>query len=1149
MNATIKTSLFLYLNFCMVALAQTQEIRKSNLQQIALERAAYNSLQKEKAREYARKHNVPVSYTDSDGNHVLMIGVDELSGKPVYLKTLNAGASLTTGAAHLHSGGRAGLNLEGDGIVVGVWDDGYVQDHAEFGNRIISRQGDQAMNHATHVTGTIIAAGLQVSAKGMAPKAKATTWYFDNDDAEMAALATPDQTSLLFSNHSYGISLGWHNGSWGGNTTISSSEDHRFGFYSSKSRSIDQIAFNAPYYTIVWAAGNDRSDSGNGPYPPDGNGGTGYDCLGPDGVAKNNITVGAVNKVLNYTGPTSVQMSSFSSWGPTDDGRIKPDLVAAGVGLFSTGASSTYRTESGTSMAAPNVTGSLVLLQELYKNLHAGNFMRAATLKALAVHTAREAGFFPGPDYSFGWGLLDVEAAAQLLLAEDQQSVIVSEKTLLNGQIYEFLFDPQPGTKITATIVWTDPPGTPVAAALDPANSMLVNDLDLLLIDGSGNNRYPWTLDPVNPASAAKNTVPNNRDNVEKVEFTVPASGISKLRVTHKGQILANDKQDFSLILTYTPSTDQRTAYYWIGDSGEWSDPSNWSLTSGGSPAGQVPDANARAIFTESSFGASGDEVALTGDVSCGSLTWLANRKTSLSLNGHTLQLNGNLIIFSDTFSISTPGVIELTGGASTNSQINLKKSDFSKAELVFNGADESTWTINGTVNGGTIDVRSGKLIAKAVNLKLDKLISNTTNTRVIDLTGTEITDITESVINGLNLELVADDAVIKLKPSESALVNWNDLSYGGKLEMQGGQMVFTGSAVVNDLSLSGNAQFNGNNRFEALTVAGGTVIEIQAGSQQTLTSNVTFNSASDNRVSIASAGAGTSSIEFDGHFKKCFDFLDINGVNLAFTDDATINAGANSTFTNAVNWTSGLCSNALFSDFSFSYNCQGALTEFTNLSEGNITSYTWDFGDPSSIANTSTEQSPRHIYESTGTYTVSLTVNNGSSVKTYTQQILVGTNDLQSNRVIVAQEKLFSYLTADGYQWFKNGDPLEGATGRSYEFNGAEGQYFVITKSALCNMPSSSFIVSATDEEEAQSLDRNIVVYPNPAVDQLTVKVPLEMLPARLSIVNSLGQSVFLKDIDMPENVINVGNMVSGIYVLKIQAGKTFRRKLLIDR
>ncbi len=124
-------------------------------------------------------------------------------------------------------------------------------------------------------------------------------------------------------------------------------------------------------------------------------------------LLKNILTVGAVNPIAaGYSSAADVLMSSFSSWGPTDDGRIKPDVVADGVGLTSSIASSNnaYATYSGTSMATPNVTGSLLLLQEYYVQLHPGIFMRSATLKGLTIHTADEAGPNPGPDYQFGWG-------------------------------------------------------------------------------------------------------------------------------------------------------------------------------------------------------------------------------------------------------------------------------------------------------------------------------------------------------------------------------------------------------------------------------------------------------------------------------------------------------------------------------------------------------------------------------------------------------------------------------------------------------------------------------------------------------------------------------------------------------------------------
>ena len=110
-------------------------------------------------------------------------------------------------------------------------------------------------------------------------------------------------------------------------------------------------------------------------------------------------------------------ISSFSSTGPTDDGRIKPDLVANGVNLTSTDIGGyDYLTISGTSMSSPNACGSATLLVDQYKRLF-GGAMRASTLKALLIQTADDIGN-PGPDYFFGWGLINVKRAADLLIEQ-----------------------------------------------------------------------------------------------------------------------------------------------------------------------------------------------------------------------------------------------------------------------------------------------------------------------------------------------------------------------------------------------------------------------------------------------------------------------------------------------------------------------------------------------------------------------------------------------------------------------------------------------------------------------------------------------------------------------------------------------------------
>jgi hypothetical protein len=282
---------------------------------------------------------------------------------------------------------------------------------------------------------------------------------------------------------------------------------------------------------------------------------SGYDCISYGfGTSKNVMTVGAVFGIPNgYTSPSDVVHASFSSTGPTDDGRIKPDIVADGVGLYSTWstADNAYGGLTGTSMATPNVTGSLALLQQYYFNLH-GIYMHAATLKGLAIHTADEAGPAPGPDYKFGWGLLDISKAASVL--RSTFTALVKEATLINGQTYTLNFKSNGTEPVRATLSWTDPPGTPPPPSLNPPAIMLVNDLDLR-IDGTAYK--PWILDPANP-SAAATTGDNIRDNVEQVLLPSLPAGCHSLTITHKGT-LSGGSQDFSLILTgitvYPPLT------------------------------------------------------------------------------------------------------------------------------------------------------------------------------------------------------------------------------------------------------------------------------------------------------------------------------------------------------------------------------------------------------------------------------------------------------------------------------------------------------------------------------------------------------------------------------------------------------------------
>ncbi|MFQ5356497.1 MAG: S8 family serine peptidase, partial [Mariprofundaceae bacterium] len=556
--------------FCHQAWAQDLVVAETNqlqLQQLSQVYKQQHALDRAKAIQKAQQLGLPIRYEQTDGALLELQGMAP-NGMPMYYKTENLNAAKTVSTNQVWPGGLPGLSLTGNGMTVGEWDGGAVlSTHQEFAGRVTQMDAATATHyHATHVAGTMIASGVQAAAKGMAYQASLNAYDWNSDSAEMATAAA---AGLLLSNHSYGSITGWHwDGSawyWYGDTGISQTEDYGFGFYSSGAQAWDQIAVNAPYYLIVKSAGNDRNNTGPGPggshfvwsgfgwalstvtRPADG-APLGYDSISYSGTAKNILTVGAVNDVpTGYSVPGDVVMSSFSGWGPVDDGRIKPDIVANGVGLYSPfdTSNTAYGSISGTSMSSPSMTGSLLLLQQHYKNTHATNPMRSATLKALAIHTADEAGPANGPDYQFGWGLLNTQSAANII-SSDGSGSIISELTLASGGTTSIPLIASGADPLRVTIVWTDPAGTPPPPSLDPPTKMLVNDLDLRISDGV-TTYFPWVLDRLNPATAAT-TGDNNTDNVEQIVIPAPINGGTyTLTINHKGT-LQGGLQNYSLI-------------------------------------------------------------------------------------------------------------------------------------------------------------------------------------------------------------------------------------------------------------------------------------------------------------------------------------------------------------------------------------------------------------------------------------------------------------------------------------------------------------------------------------------------------------------------------------------------------------------------
>lgn len=373
---------------------------------------------------------------------------------------------------------------------VDIWDEGRAREtHQDLqgggGTRIFNLDGSTVSKHSTEMAGIIGGLGLSDDGVGnfsigAATNAKLTMSNYGNDYSEM--FGRPLGASRV-SNHSYGQSMGWNAKglaqypfpvlAWLGDIGVSTTEDFDFGRYSADSQAADQVALYKPWTLQVRAAGNDRNPyessagwtalgaqtvsfdgqtglyytlrfgveglyNGSRFYPlperpgvflaisgtPQDDGAAAFDTLPPTSTGKNMLTVGAVDSFG--------ALADLSAFGPTDDGRLKPEIVAPGVGVFTASSSSDTGTDTstGTSAAAATVTGTLALLNEHQENLWGPEQpLAASSAKALLVHTAQNMGA-NGPNYDSGYGSMQAAEAATTI-----ESNYYAENTDANGKL------------------------------------------------------------------------------------------------------------------------------------------------------------------------------------------------------------------------------------------------------------------------------------------------------------------------------------------------------------------------------------------------------------------------------------------------------------------------------------------------------------------------------------------------------------------------------------------------------------------------------------------------------------------------------------------------------------------------------------------
>ncbi len=558
-----------------------QKINKEALQKISLEQ----KVKQAETKKFVEKNSKEIHIFPKN---IAFEGLS--SGIPVYLAHDSHSQITSMNSDYLNNNTIPGVAVTGDGMVVYIWDEGSVRTtHHEFTGRVTNAETTSNSDHSTGVAGVIMGEGINANAKGIAYAANLTSFNFNNNLDEIAtASQSAENADYMISNHSYGSLTGWYyntsdsNWYWWGYPNVSETESALFGFYTEDDATWDAIAYNAPQHSMFKSAGNEHTEGPDGTvdhYTLDENNswvlvsGTfrpkdcaetgGYDCLSfSGGVSKNTIIVGAINPISGdgrYETPSNVTETWYTSFGPTDDGRIKPDVTAIGSSVVAPNAGNddAYSSWSGTSFSTPAVTGVGVLLEQIQGEKTDGNFyLSSDMMRALLTHTANESGDNPGPDYKFGYGLVDAFRAAETLLNVNSNSILQNQ-ILNNGETKTIQVTAKGDEPLKVSIAWLDPAGTPLPqVVLNDRTPMLVNDLDLR-VTHENTTYFPWKLDPDNPSAAATQE-DNLVDNLEQVLIENPIAGQQyTITVSHKGSLVTPVEpipnptyQNFAIIMT-----------------------------------------------------------------------------------------------------------------------------------------------------------------------------------------------------------------------------------------------------------------------------------------------------------------------------------------------------------------------------------------------------------------------------------------------------------------------------------------------------------------------------------------------------------------------------------------------------------------------
>ena len=487
--------------------------------------------------------------------------------------------------------------LTGANMKYGIVDGGNVlpthQEFANITNRVILNNSSLSNdNHATHVAGTSCAVGVEPQAKGVAPEALIYSYDFYNATTNINDCGA---NSINAVNNSWGLNRGWYySGDWDWlgfdydfyianyqtNPTLVE-QDPWFGKYTTYSETRDSESHTYPNMLLCWAAGNDRTDTGpstgqdwyirdssfnwvlmDGNTYPAPNPDEGFRTIGPYESSKNVLTVGAS---IDSDGTTT----NFSSWGPTDDLRIKPEVVANGELVFSciSSCDTCYASYSGTSMACPFATGCAILIQQFCQE-QLSYFPISSTTKGCIIHGASVTGI-PGNENingSHGYGLINMNNTLEFLdkvKTETEGFNLYNDIEITNSETEKlYTYENAVNGSLVVTLCWTDLPGVgnDDDFTQPPDDKSIVNRLALYVEheDSTGTTTfyYPYRLAgyDANATMETSSTYDDTKiisyDNTQKIIIpTNSLSGTIKVHVK-RDNTLTGGSQKFSLAVS-----------------------------------------------------------------------------------------------------------------------------------------------------------------------------------------------------------------------------------------------------------------------------------------------------------------------------------------------------------------------------------------------------------------------------------------------------------------------------------------------------------------------------------------------------------------------------------------------------------------------